>query len=416
MDRNCNIVELAGSKDAEDETGALHPPANMQKLLDRSAAYANLHSEDPHVLSRDASVREMLKPLFRYLQQDGATELCVNSPGRVFVEVGAQWLECGAPELTLNKLLSLAQCIATFTDQEISPQKPILSAMLPDGERIQIVVPPAVEMGTVSMTIRVPSPSIKSLDQYETDGAFSRYVWSISKDLEQKRSQLDRTDATLIKYLKSQNLKKFLRLAVVSRKNIAVVGDTGSGKTTLMKSVCQEIPTYERLVTIEDVRELFLPNHPNRVHLLYSKGGQGVAKIDPSDLIASNMRMKPDRVLLAELRGGEAFDFLKLLTTGHSGSITSYHAESCALAAERYVFMSKEHPQAAIYDAAELKRLVTLTIDIIIHVVAKTIYNDAGEAIRKERFVSEVSFDPIAKLRSRFGDNVVVTAVQHSHE
>jgi type IV secretion system protein VirB11 len=120
--------------------------------------------------------------------------------------------------------------------------------------------------------------------------------------------------------------------------------------------------------------------------------------------------------LLAELRGGEAFDFLKLLTTGHSGSITSYHAESCALAAERYVFMSKEHAQAAIYDAAELKRLVTLTIDIIIHVVAKTIYNDAGEAIRKERYVSEVSFDPIAKLRSRFGDNVVVTAAQHSHE
>ena len=154
---------------------------------------------------------------------------------------------------------------------------------------------------------------------------------------------------------------------------------------------------------VEDVRELFLPLHDNRVHLLYSKGGQGVARVSPSELIASNMRMKPDRVLLAELRGGEAFDFLKLLTTGHSGSITSFHAESCALAAERYVFMCKEHEQAAIYDAAALKRLVALTIDIIVHVVARTTFED-GVATRKDRYVAEVHFDPIAKLLARFGD------------
>lgn len=422
MDSVNNVVELIGESRNDTEHSSKAAPSAMQKLLDRADSASILssakqkYSDDfSMVLERDASVRDMLKPLFNYLQKDGATELCVNGPGRVFVEVGAQWCEFDAPELTMNRLLALAQCIATYTEQEISPQKPILSAMLPDGERIQIVVPPAVEQGTVSMSIRVPSPSIKSLEQYEKDGAFGRYLWAISADLEEKRALLDHTDALLMRHLESRNLKAFLRLAVVSRKNIAVVGDTGSGKTTLMKSVCQEIPTYERLITIEDVRELFLPNHPNRVHLLYSKGGQGVAKVTPADLIASNMRMKPDRVLLAELRGGEAFDFLKLLTTGHSGSITSYHAESCALAAERYVFMSKEHEQAAIYDATELKRLVTLTIDVIIHVVAKTIYTDAGEAVRKERFVSEVSFDPIAKLRSRFGEAVVISA-SDAHE
>jgi type IV secretion system protein VirB11 len=193
-------------------------------------------------------------------------------------------------------------------------------------------------------------------------------------------------------------------LAVVEKKNIAFVGNTGSGKTTLMKTVCQDIPVHERLITIEDVRELFLPNHPNRVHLLYSKGGQGVAKVTPSDFIASNMRMKPDRVLLAELRGAEAFDFLKLLTTGHSGSITSYHAESCALAMERYVFMAKEHEQAAIYDADALKHLVALTIDVIVHVVAAVVFDAAGNPLRKERYVREVHFDPIAKLQARFGD------------
>ncbi len=137
-----------------------------------------------------------------------------------------------------------------------------------------------------------------------------------------------------------------------------------------MKSACQCIPCTERLTTIEDVREIFLPHHPNRVHLLYSRGSQGVATVTPSDLITSNLRMKPDRVLLAELRGAEAYDFFKLLTPGHSGSITTFHAESCALAYERYVFMCKEHSNASVYNAEALKRLVTLTIDIIIHLLA----------------------------------------------
>ena len=140
---------------------------------------------------------------------------------------------------------------------------------------------------------------------------------------------------------------------------------------------------------------------------------KGVAPVTPSDLIASSMRMKPDRVLLAELRGGEAFDFLKLLTTGHSGSITSFHAESCALASERYVFMCKENEQAAIYDTAALKRLVALTIDVIVHVTAKTAYED-GAAVRKERFVAEVHFDPVAKLQARFGDATLHQAASMS--
>ena len=120
--------------------------------------------------------------------------------------------------------------------------------------------------------------------------------------------------------------------------------------------------------------------------------------------------MKPDRVLLAELRGGEAFDFLKLLTTGHSGSITSYHAESCALAAERYVFMCKEHEQAATYDVPTLKRLVALTIDVILHVVAQNHYDEDRRPIRKERYVAEVHYDPIAKLVARFGEAILVRA------
>jgi type IV secretion system protein VirB11 len=120
-----------------------------------------------------------------------------------------------------------------------------------------------------------------------------------------------------------------------------IVGSTGSGKTSFMKTLCRDIPATERIVTIEDVRELFIRHIENCVHLIYSKGGHGQARVTPADLIASTMRMRPDRVLLAELRGSEAYDFLKLLTTGHSGSITSYHASSASVAIERFALMRR---------------------------------------------------------------------------
>ena len=179
-------------------------------------------------------------------------------------------------------------------------------------------------------------------------------------------------------------------VSVLAKKNIAVVGDTGSGKTTLMKSMCEHIPPSERLITIEDVRELFLPRHPNKVHLLYSKAGQGVAAITPADLIASAMRMKPDRVLLAELRGAEAFDFLKLLTTY-----------------ERYVFMAKEHADAAIFTDRALKRLVALTIDIVIHITCKKVYDPLGNISGLERYVTEVEFDPARKIAMQVGEGTL---------
>jgi type IV secretion system protein VirB11 len=362
------------------------------------------------LLAHDTMVRELLRPLLTYLALPGVTEIVVNRPGEVYIELGATWQRHLTPDLTLEFLTSLATAIATSTEQTIGPHHPILSAMLPDGERVQIVLPPAVELGTISVSIRRPNASIKSLAEYDAERAFSRYVWARSPAMDDRAAELDPVERQLVEYLGTRQLGPFIHAAVLAKKNIAVVGDTGSGKTTLMKSICQSIPKQERLITIEDVRELLLPQHGNRVHLLYSKGGQGMATVTPSDLIASTLRMKPDRVLLAELRGGEAFDFLKLLTTGHSGSITSYHAESCALAAERYVFMCKEHEQAAAYDVPTLKRLVALTIDVILHVVARNHDDEAGQPLHKERYVAEVHYDPIAKLVARFGEATLVRA------
>ncbi len=350
-------------------------------------------------LGRDTSVRELLRPLEPFFALDGVTEVVVNRACEVMYEQGAVWVTAAVPDLPHTRLWALARAIATYTDQDIGPRTPILSAILPDGQRIQIVVPPAVAPDTISLSIRLPTQTLRALADYQAEGAFSRFVWASASVSDDRVAHLDRTDLALVEALSASDLPAFFSSAIAGRRNIAVVGDTGSGKTTLMKSLCQQIPGRERIVTIEDVRELALPNHDNRVHLLYSKGGQGVAEVRPADLIAACMRMRPDRVLLAELRGSEAFDFLKLLTTGHSGSITSYHAESCALALERYVLMAKEHADAAIFDAEGLKRLVGLTIDIIVHMRAEV----SGDGKTKSRYVSEIHFDPVAKLHHRFG-------------
>ncbi len=355
------------------------------------------------LLAQDAVVSELLKPLDPFLDVPGVTEVTINRPGEVFVEAGPHWSRHAVPELTLSRCLSLANAIASFSGQRIDAEQPLLTAQLPGGQRIQIVVPPAAENDTVSLTIQVPDSTTRTFVAYQQQGFFNRYLWARPDRLAEQFADLDPLQQQLIEFLQSKRLAEFLQHAVRDKLNIVFVGDTGSGKTSLMRSACAYIPAEERLVTIEDVRELFLGDHPNRVHLLYSKGGQGLARVSPTDLIASCMRMKPDRVLLAELRGGEAFDFLKLLTTGHSGSLSSFHAESCALAFERYVFMCKEHEHASIYDAEALKRLVRLTIDVIVHIKVRRIFDAHGSPIAKERYVSEVHYDPLAKLQARFG-------------
>jgi type IV secretion system protein VirB11 len=343
-------------------------------------------------LSDDASVGQLLGPFLSFLAMPGVTEICVNEPYIVFVEQYSTWQRHSVVELSFEHCLSLAVAIATYTNQDISPERPLLSATLPAGQRIQIVIPPACSRGKVSITIRLPSQMIRTLDDFESDGLFERIVWRGQNKYTAVGSGVSRlsdADQLLLYFLAERRFREFFEAVVRTRKNIAIVGDTGSGKTTFMKTICQSIPKSDRLITIEDVRELFLPGHPNCVHLLYSKDGQGLANVTPATLIACTLRMKPDRVLLAELRGAEAFDFLKLLTTGHAGSITSYHAQSCSLAIERFVLMAREHMQAGQCDDASLYRLLYLTVDVIAHFTR--------DGVR--RYISEVYFDPFNKLK-----------------
>ena len=170
--------------------------------------------------------------------------------------------------------------------------------------------------------------------------------------------------------------------------------------------LCQFIPQHESIITIEDARELFLPKHEYVVHLTYSKGGQGQAKVTPSDLIHSTMRMNPDRVLLAELRGAESYDYLKLLLSGHGGSITSWHAGSPTEAIARFVFMAKEHPESIAYQDVAINRLLFSAVDVIAHLEERPIFDDdhvENEVqIGTEYKMTAIYYNPFQKLNLAF--------------
>ncbi|WP_118182877.1 P-type DNA transfer ATPase VirB11 [Paraburkholderia phosphatilytica] len=367
--------------------------ADMQ---DRSANAALARLPD------DASVRELMRPFAPLLDDADVTELVINRPQRVLTETHLGWRGHDCADLDYERLMSFAVAVATLTNQEVSAQHPVLSALLPGDARIQIVVPPVVPPRTVSVTIRRPSVREKTLDAYRDEGLFDDTLWHRPDGLDTVLPALRPTDRKLVQCLEELDWCAFFERAVTGRLNIVIVGNTGSGKTSFMKTLCRSIPSTERIVTIEDVRELFIRHIENCVHLLYSKGGHGQARVTPADLIASTMRMRPDRVLLAELRGAEAYDFLKLLTTGHAGSITSYHASSATVAIERFALMAKEHPEAAAYDDTALKRLLTLTIDIVAHMEAYPLYDEAGRQIGKRWGMTEVWFDPVRKARTTF--------------
>lgn len=366
------------------------------------------HAETLATLQGDESIQALMAPVRTLIERyPNANEICMSAPGVFHVAAAGVWHEVEVPEMHAGRCLRLAEAVSYFVRQEIKEESPLLSTTLPTGERVQIAIPPACDSEQIVLSIRIPSTHVRPLSAYDDEGCFAHYRWVESAATERRWTQLSPSDQALIECLQERHLAAFLLQAVQSKKNIAVVGDTGSGKTTLMKALCLEIPAHERLITIEDARELVLPQHRNKVHLLYAKGGQAARRVSPAELIAACMRLFPDRVLLAELRGSEAFDFLKLMTTGHSGSITSFHAESCALALDRWVFMAKEHSDAASASASDIKRLIALTVDVFVHIAARPRVNAEGQVCGVDRVVTEVAFDPAGKLELHIGQGVL---------
>jgi type IV secretion system protein VirB11 len=252
---------------------------------------------------------------------------------------------------------------------------------LPSGERAQIVIPPATSSGTVAITLRRPSNEAWSIEDLARRGIF--------RTTRRAQGALDATEKELLQLLEEQDFEDFMRLAVKARKNILVSGPTGSGKTTWTKALIREIPEDERLITIEDAKELVLDRHLNHVRLFYSKDDQGLARVTPKQLLESCLRMKPDRILLAELRSQEAFDYLRNVNSGHPGSITSIHAGSCELAFEQLVLLIKQSDGGRELARRDIKSLLYLLIDVVIQFGVE----------RQERFIREIYFDPERRRR-----------------
>jgi len=319
-----------------------------------------------------AALETYLLPFKHIFAEEGVNELMINKPGEVWVEkAGDQRLE-KVPEIDIDHLLGLGRLVAQSTEQTISEEMPLLSATLPNGYRIQVVFPPAVEPNLAAFAIRKGTTMSLSLDQYAEMGAF---------DNTSTEELVDKNDAILADYLKKGQIKEFIRYAVNVKKNIIISGGTSTGKTTFTNAALSEIPGHERLITVEDAREVMLHNHPNRVHLLASKGGQGRAKVTTQDLIEACLRLRPDRIIVGELRGAEAFSFLRAINTGHPGSISTLHADAPAMALEQLKLMVM---QAGLgMPPEEIKKYIMSVVDIVVQL-------KRGEG--GKRYVSEVYF------------------------
>jgi type IV secretion system protein VirB11 len=312
-----------------------------------------------------------------YMSSPEVTEICINKPGELYLETREGWQHIEVPSLTFERARQFCTAVVneSNTGQRITDTDPVVSLTFPTGQRAQFVIPPACDAGKVSITIRLPSKHTKTLLQYQEDGFFDQIL--------EQGHVLSEHDRELLELRYSRNYAEFFKKAVLYKKNIVVSGATGSGKTTFMKSLVNHIPENERLVTIEDARELFI-TQPNAVHLLYSKGGQSTSNVTAKSCMEACLRMKPDRIILAELRGDESFYFIRNCASGHPGSITSCHAGSTTQTWDQLALMVKASAEGAGLEFAIIKRLLMMTIDILVHIKAH-----AGQ-----RNITGIDFNP----------------------
>ena len=245
-----------------------------------------------------------LRPIAHLIRDPQITEVMVNGSGRVFVERQGQ-LEA-VPDVTVREqnLRVAVRNLARVLGDDVSEERPLLDSRLPDGSRVAAALPP-VSLGGTTLTIR----------------KFHSQHFSAQ-------------DLVAIGTLTPEQLDT-LRRAIVARDNILISGGTGTGKTTLLNALAAFLPSGDRLVLIEDTAELQL-EAANLVRFEARREQTGVPAVSIRDLLRATLRHRPDRILLGEVRGGEAFDLLQALNTGHSGTLSTIHANSAEQALTRF--------------------------------------------------------------------------------
>lgn len=274
-------------------------------------------------------LRAYLAPFAPFLERTDVTDIYVNRPGEIWVEtLGGESERIDLPEIDESQLWRLARQIAALTYQGISREHPLLAATLPDGARVQICAPPATR-GPLALAIRKHVVADLTLDDYAASGSFEGV------------NRADDGDDRLRALLEGGDTTGFLRAAVRARKTIVVAGGTSTGKTTFLNALLKEAQRDERLILIEDTPEVQL-DHPNAIGLVAVRGELGEARVSAEDLLQASLRMRPDRIIMGELRGREALSFLRAVGSGHPGSITTVHADSAKGAVEQMALMAMQ--------------------------------------------------------------------------
>lgn len=286
----------------------------------------------------NVSLAKYSKKFFgKYLDDDGINEICYNGGNLMWYEdVDGNW-HSEETEFDVAKALSFGTSAASYkVGSALDAREPILSAVLPTGERLQIVIPPATAEKSVSITIRKPSKVRYRLQDYIDYGALDQETADVFAN------------------------------AVREGKNMVICGETGSGKTTFMKTLIDFIPPDDRVITIEDVPEIKFYDHANVVSMFYPSEAKMGDPITSATLLKSCLRMKPDRILLAEVRGAETYDFLNVISSGHNGSMTSCHAGSVESCYNRLVMMSMQNDMARVIGKDMILDIVKNVIDLVV--------------------------------------------------
>jgi type IV secretion system protein VirB11 len=294
----------------------------------------------------------------RFLANPGTTDIVVNRPGEIGVECHGTWSWHEAPDLTFERLDAMAILAGFQMGKDIDESAPILDTNFPMAEgstttcRLAICRPPATEPGTIVLAIRRPPAHARSLDDGDIAGMFAE------TNEDDAAEAID--DTALLDLYRAKRWQEFLKLAVRSKKTIGAVGQTGSGKTDVLRRLLREIPDDERIVTGEDTAEFGQLRQRNRAALFW-----GSPAVKSDDLALAFLRLRPDRLIMQEVRGPEAATFVRVAAAGHPGGMTTWHAET-EDPFDALVLMVKQHPAAANRDDRDVLKMLRRYIDIIV--------------------------------------------------
>lgn len=332
-------------------------------------------SKHKKAIDRSSSVTMTLAYLKPYFDDPNIFEIRINKFGEVVCDTTSGKQFYTLPEITPAYLERLTNTILGYNNLT---RLPVNNVLLPDGSRGIICWPPAVLDGTVLMAFRKHLEVNKSLEDLSSEGRFAQHK-AVKAD---QLKKLQPFEEELLSYLNKGDLVSFFRLAVRSKRNIAVSGKTGSGKSTFTRTLLNEVPEDERVILLEDVHEVASTRQKEIGYMMY---GTAKGRITATECLKACMRLSPDRIFMTELRDDAAWDYLAGANTGHPGGIFSTHADSAVTTAGRIATLVKASEIGRTLDYEVIMRTINTTLDVVVYM--------------ENRQIVEILYDPEFKRK-----------------